>query len=255
VKPIKQGICWGIVCRGDITPERAVAEAKKIGYQAFDFAPEDQWQRIKDAGMELSLISGHQSLRDGMNKPENFDRIHDELMANIEKGAKFGVHNLCCLSGDRYFGLSEIQGIENCAAVLKSVASFAEEKGIVLTTELLNSRVSHPGYQCDHTEWAVHMCKMVDSPSVKVLYDIFHMQIMEGDLIRTIQDNIDFIAHFHTAGNPGRNDLDDQQEIYYPAIARAVAALDYDGFVTHEFGPKGDNLAAIKQAYDAWNVA
>ena len=255
MKPIKQGICWGIVCRGDITPERAVAEAKKIGYQAFDFAPEDQWQRIKDAGMELSLISGHQSLRDGMNKPENFNRIHDELMANIEKGAKFGVHNLCCLSGDRYFGLSEIQGIENCAAVLKSVASFAEEKGIVLTTELLNSRVSHPGYQCDHTEWAVHMCKMVDSPSVKVLYDIFHMQIMEGDLIRTIQNNIDYITHFHTAGNPGRNDLDDQQEIYYPAIARAVAALDYDGFVTHEFGPKGDNLAAIKQAYDAWNVA
>ena len=137
---------------------------------------------------------------------------------------------------------------------MSRIAPYAEEKGVTLTMELLNSRVSHPGYQCDHTEWGVHMCKLVGSPRVKLLYDIFHMQIMEGDLIRTIQNNIQYIAHFHTAGNPGRNDLDDQQEIYYPAIARAVAALDYDGFVTHEFGPKGDNVAAVEQAFAAWTV-
>lgn len=254
MKPIKQGIVWGILCRGDITPERAIVEAKRIGIQAFDFAPEEEWGRIKDAGLELSLIVGHASLRDGMNKPENHDRIADELLANIDKAAQWGIHNLCCFSGDRYFGLSEIAGTEICAECMKRVAPAAEAQGVMLTMELLNSRVSHPGYQCDHTEWGVHMCKLVDSPNVKLLYDIFHMQIMEGDLIRTIQNNIGYFAHMHTAGNPGRNDLDDQQEIYYPAIARAVAALDYDGFVTHEFGPKGDNLAAIEQAYAAWSV-
>ncbi|MEI6502569.1 MAG: TIM barrel protein [Armatimonadota bacterium] len=254
MKPIKQGICWGIICRGDITPERAIVEAKRIGIQAFDFAPAEEWQRIKDAGLELSLVVGHASLRDGLNKRENHDRIFDELMANIDNAAKFGIHNLCCLSGDRYFNLSELAGVEICAEILARVAPFAEEKGVMLTTELLNSRVDHPGYQCDSTEWGVHLCKLVDSPNVKLLYDIYHMQIMEGDLIRTIRNNIGYIAHFHTAGNPGRNDLDDQQEIYYPAIARAIAALDYDGFVTHEFGPKGDNLAAIQQAYEAWNV-
>jgi len=254
VKPIKQGICWGILCRGDITPEQAVAHAKRIGLSAFDFAPEEEWPRIKDAGLELSLVSGHASLRDGMNKPENHDRIVDELSANLDKAAQFGIHNLCCFSGDRYFNLSEIAGTEICAECMSRVAPLAEDKGVTLTMELLNSRVSHPGYQCDRTEWGVHMCKLVASPRVKLLYDIFHMQIMEGDLIRTIQNNIATFAHFHTAGNPGRNDLDDQQEIYYPAIARAVAELDYDGFVTHEFSPKGDNVAAIEQAVAAWTV-
>lgn len=254
MKPIKQGICWGIICRDGRSAQETIDAAKEIGFVAFDFAPEEEWQRVRDSGMELSLVVGHASLRDGLNKPENHDRIYDELMGNIEKAATFGIHNLCCLSGDRYFNLSEIQGMENCAAILGRVAPFAEEKGVMLTTELLNSRVNHPGYQCDNTEWAVHMCKLVDSPNVKLLYDIYHMQIMEGDLIRTIQNNIDYLKHFHTAGNPGRNDLDDQQEIYYPAIARAVAALDYDGFVTHEFGPKGECLAACRQAFEAWNV-
>lgn len=251
---IKQGIVWGIVCRGDVTPEQAIAECQKTGYAAFDFAPEEHWGRIKDAGMELSLIVGHQSLRDGMNKPENHERIYDELMANIEKAAQSGVHNLCCFSGDRYFNLSEIRGTEICAEIMSRVAPFAEENDVTLTMELLNSRVSHPGYQCDRTEWGVHMCKLVCSPRVKLLYDIFHMQIMEGDLIRTIQNNIDYISHFHTAGNPGRNDLDEHQEIYYPAIARAVAELDYQGFVTHEFSPKGDNLEAMRAAYRVWDV-
>jgi len=254
VKPIKQGIVWGILCQQDVTPEKAVVLAKEIGIQAFDFAPEEEWPRIKDAGLELSLIIGHNSLRDGMNKPENHDRIVDELSVNLETAAKFGIHNLCCFSGDRYFNLSEIAGAEHCAECMKRVAPLAEAKGVNLTMELLNSRVDHPGYQCDRTEWAVHMCKLVNSPRVKLLYDIYHMQIMEGDLIRTIQDNIATITHFHTAGYPGRRDLDDQQEIYYPAIARAIQALDYEGFVTHEFGPKGDNVAAIRQAVAAWDV-
>ncbi len=254
MKPIKQGIVWGILCQRDITPDKAVKLAKEIGLQAFDFAPEEEWGRIKDAGLELSLVIGHQSLTDGMNKRENHSRIIDELSANIEKAAQWGIHNLCCFSGNRYFGISDLVGTEICAECMSQVAPLAEEKGVTLVMELLNSRVSHPGYQCDHTEWGVHMCKLVNSPRVRLLYDIFHMQIMEGDLIRTIQDNIQWIAHFHTAGNPGRQNLDDQQEIYYPAIARAVAELDYEGFVVHEFSPKGDNVEAIRQAVAAWTV-
>jgi hydroxypyruvate isomerase len=251
---IKQGICWGIICRNGMSAQEAIDAAKKIGFVAFDFAPEDEWQRIKDNGMELSLVSGHQSLRDGMNKPENFDRIHDELMANIEKAAKFGIHNLCCLSGDRYFNLSEIQGCENCAAVLKSVAAFAEEKGVMLTTELLNSKVDHPGYQCDNTEWGVHLCKLVNSPRVKLLYDIYHMQIMEGDVIRTITKHKDVIGHYHTGGNPGRHEIDESQELNYPAIMKAILANGYTGFVGQEFIPQREAFASLAQGFRICDV-
>jgi hydroxypyruvate isomerase len=254
MKPIKQAICWGVICQGSVTPEQAVQEAKAIGFQAFDFAPEEHWAMIREAGLELSLIGGHQSLRDGMNKRENHDRIYRELKANIEKAAQWGIHNLCCFSGDRYFGVSDLVGAELCAEVMAKAAPVAQTHGVTLVMELLNSRVDHLGYMCDRTEWAVHMCKLVNSPRVKLLYDIYHMQIMEGDLIRTIRDNLQWFAHFHTAGNPGRRDMDETQEIYYPAVARAVAELEYGGFVAHEFGPKGDPIAAAKAAYAAWLV-
>lgn len=254
MKAIKQAICWGVICQQGVTPEQAIAEAKRIGYKAFDFAPEEQWSAIREAGLELSLVVGHQSLRDGMNKRENHERIYRELKTNIQKAAEWGVHNLCCFSGDRYFDISDLVGAEICAEVMAKAAPVAESYGVNLVMELLNSKVDHKGYMCDHTEWGVHMCKMVNSPRVKLLYDIYHMQIQEGDLIRTIRDNIEWIAHFHTAGNPGRRDMDATQEIYYPAIARAVAELDYDGFVAHEFGPKGEPIAAAEAAYKTWLV-
>ncbi|MFQ6097700.1 MAG: hydroxypyruvate isomerase family protein [Armatimonadota bacterium] len=163
------------------------------------------------------------------------------------------IPSLICFSGNRE-GLDDLQGLRNCAACLKRVAGYAEDKGVTLCTELLNSKVNHPDYQCDHTAWGVVLCELVGSPNVKLLYDIYHMQIMEGDIIRTIQNNIEHIGHFHTAGNPGRHDMDDEQELYYPAIARAIANLDYDGFVGHEFSPKGDKMQAMKAAYEVWNV-
>ncbi len=254
MEPIKQGICWGVICQQGVTPEQAISEAKRIGYKAFDFAPEDQWPAIRDAGLELSLVVGHQSLTDGMNKRENHDRIYHELKANIEKAAEWGIRNLCCFSGNRYFGISDLVGAELCAEVMAKAGPVAESYGVNLVMELLNSKVDHPGYMCDHTEWGAHMCKLVNSPRVKLLYDIYHMQIQEGDLIRTIRDNIEWIAHFHTAGNPGRRDMDETQEIYYPAIARALADLGYEGFVSHEFGPKGEPIAAAEGAYKAWLV-
>jgi hydroxypyruvate isomerase len=135
--------------------------------------------------------------------------------------------------------------------MLKRVAPVAADAGVVLAVELLNSKVDHRGYQCDHTAWGVELCRLVNSPAVKLLYDIYHIQIMEGDIIRTIQANHDYFAHYHTAGNPGRGQPDETQEIYYPAVYRAIAQTGYDGFISHEFIPQGDPLAALKKAFEA----
>lgn len=254
MKPIKQSICWGVVAPAG-KPADVVRQVKEIGYSSIEMSPPEIFPIIKEAGLDIAIFVGHQSLADGLNKLENHERIFDELMASFDLAEQYQVPSLLCLSGNRYEGVSDLQGAEICAEILARVAPTAEKKGINLCMELLNSRVNHPGYMCDSTEWGVHVCKMVDSPRVALLYDIYHMQIMEGDLIRTIQNNIQWFKHFHTAGNPGRHDLDDEQEIYYPAIARAVAELDYDGYVGHEFGPKGaDHIAAARAAFDTWNV-
>lgn len=255
MKPIKQSGCWGCFCRGGVTPEQVIAEAKKIGYKSLEMGPKDQFQAIKDAGLDIAIFVGHQSLGDGLNKRENHARIEDELNASLEIAVKYEIPSVLCLSGNRYPQVTDLVGAEICAEILGKVAPAYEAKGVTMCVELLNSKVNHPGYMCDSTEWGVHLCKLVGSPRVKLLYDIYHMQIMEGDLIRTIRNNIEWIGHFHTAANPGRNDMDDMQEIYYPAIARTIAELDYDGYVGHEFGPKGEPLAAMKAAYDVWNVA
>jgi len=255
MKAIKQSGCWGCFCQKGVTPEQLIAEAKRIGYKSLEMGPQEHFGAIKDAGLDIAIFVGHKSLGDGMNKRENHARIEDEILASIEIAKQYEVPSLLCLSGNRYDGVSDLQGAEICAEILAKVAGPAEQAGITLCMELLNSRVNHPGYMCDSTEWGVHVCKMVASPRVKLLYDIYHMQIMEGDLIRTIRDNIQWFGHFHTAGNPGRNDMDETQEIYYPAVARAVAETDYDGYVGHEFLPLGEPLAALQAAYDTWNVS
>ena len=255
MRPIKQSGCWGCFCRGDVTPQQTIAEASKIGYVSLEMGPQEHFGAIREVGLDIAISVGHQSLGDGMNKRENHSRIEDELLASMDLAQEHDVPSLLCFSGNRYEGVSDLQGAEITAQILTRVAGPAEDKGITLCLELLNSKVNHPGYMCDRTEWGVHVCKIVGSPRVKLLYDIYHMQIMEGDLIRTIRENIQWIGHFHTAGNPGRNDMDETQEIYYPAIARAIAELDYDGYVGHEFGPKGEPLAAMKAAYDVWHVA
>jgi hydroxypyruvate isomerase len=255
MKPIKQSGCWGCFCRDDLTPEKLIAEAKRIGYASLEMGPQEYFGAIKDAGLDIAILVGHASLGDGMNKRENSARIEDEMLAAMETALKYEIPSLLCLSGNRYDRVSDIEGAEICAEILGKLAKPAEEKGINICMELLNSRVDHPFYMCDSTEWGVLVCKLVNSPRVKLLYDIYHMQIMEGDLIRTIRDNIQWIGHFHTAGNPGRRDMDDTQEIYYPAVARAIAEADYDGYVGHEFLPKAASAPAMQAAYDTWNVA
>jgi hydroxypyruvate isomerase len=227
---------------------------KSIGYAAVEMLPQDKWQMAKDNGLRIAIIGGHQSLVDGLNKPENHDRIERELRASIALAHEHNIPGVICFSGNRN-GCPDEEGARNTAAGLKRVKKDAEQAGINLCVELLNSRVDHPDYQCDRTDWGVKMCKMVDSPRAKLLYDIYHMQIMEGDLIRTIKNNIEYIGHFHTAGNPGRNDMDETQEIYYPAVMKAIADTGYDLFVGHEFVPRSDVYAAIKAAFDSCNIS
>jgi hydroxypyruvate isomerase len=225
-----------------------------MGITGVEMPPPDKYAALRDAGFTIATIGGHNSLADGLNKRENHDRITDELLASLEIAEKWKIPNLICFSGNRD-GISDLEGAINTIEGLSQVAEDAEDAGVNLILELLNSRVDHPDYQCDHTAWGVQVVTAVNSPRVKLLYDIYHMQIMEGDLIRTITQNIEHIAHFHTAGNPGRKNLDENQEIFYPAIARAIHETGYEGFVGHEFGPQGDPVAALQQAYDQLHVA
>jgi len=250
---IKQSVCSWCFCRDGVTLDQIIEEAAKIGYASVEMPGKEYWGMIKDKGMCIATIIGHGSLTDGLNKRSNHDRIEQELLKNIDVAAENDIPTLICFSGNRE-GLADDEGVEIVAEGLSRVAKVAEEKGINLSMELLNSKVNHKDYQCDHTSWGVEVCKRVNSPRVGLLYDIYHMQIMEGDLIRTIKDNIQHINHFHTAGNPGRHDLDEEQEIYYPAVMRAIADTDYDLYVGQEFVPKGDPLKALRTAFEICDV-
>ncbi len=249
---IKQSLAWGCFSQKN-APEVVIREAARIGYAGVEMSPTELWPAIIDGGLKIITQGGHASLGDGLNKVSNHDRIQRELEASLELAVKWGIPRLIVFSGNRE-GLPDEKGIETTAAGLKRVAKAAEQAGVTLVLELLNSKVDHPDYQCDHTEWGVKVVKAVNSPRVKILYDIYHMQIMEGDVIRTIRNNIDHIGHFHTAGNPGRNDLDETQELYYPPIMRAIAATNYDGYVGQEFTPVGDPIAGLEAGYNVCDV-
>jgi hydroxypyruvate isomerase len=249
---IKHSLAWWCFGR-HATPEELIAKAKAIGYHGVEMAPKELFGQIRDGGLKIVTMGGHASLTDGLNKRENHDRIAREIDANLAMAQEWGIPALIVFSGNRN-GLPDAAGIEITAKGLQRVAKSAEDAGVTLVLELLNSKVDHHDYQCDRTAWGVAVCEAVGSPRVKLLYDIYHMQIMEGDVIRTIRDNIAHIGHFHTAGNPGRNELDETQELYYPAIMRAIADTGYDGFVGQELIPKGEPFAALDQAYRACDV-
>ena len=251
---IKQSACYPIFKPQDMDLVDLFRLCAEIGYPAVEFwvRPPDYEAIIdlaKQNGMVLASMTGHNSLPDGLNKRSNHDRIEAELRESIDIAAKHGVPGLICFSGNRQPFQTEMEAIEACVDGLKRIAPYAEEKGINLNMELLNSKVNHPGYQCDHTAWGVAVCERVNSPRVKLLYDIYHMQIMEGDIIRTIRENIKWIGHFHTAGNPGRNDMDDTQELNYAGICRAIAKTGYNLYVGHEFKPNGDLTDALKSTF------
>ena len=249
---IRQSLCFGAFARSR-SPEEVIAAAADIGYASVEMLPPQHWQTVKDHGMDIAIIVGHASLPDGLNKKKNRDRIEVELKETIDLAVEHDIPSLITFSGNRE-DRSQQEGLDNCVEGLLRVKSYAEQKGITLCMELLNSKVDHPDYQCDRTTWGVEVCRAVDSPRVKLLYDIYHMQIMEGDLIRTIEEHHEWIAHYHTAGNPGRKDLDDQQEICYPPVMRAIARTGYRGYVGHEYSPKGDAIESMRATFDTCDV-
>jgi len=256
---IKQSFCYPCFKDADMSLDELCRQAAAIGYAGVElwFRGEDFDELVAAAkahGLVVASMCGHESLTAGLNNRADHDRIEAEILESIIIAENLSIPNLICFSGNRISGLSDADGIAATAAGLKRVAGRAEAHGITLNIELLNSRIDHPGYQCDHTAWGVAVCEAVGSPRVKLLYDIYHMQIMEGDVIRTIEANIAHLGHFHTAGNPGRRDLDDQQELNYPPICRAIAATGFTGYLAHEFSPKGDRIEGLKAAFELCDV-
>ena len=259
--PIKQSVCFPIF-GGRIDDLNAlIRNVAEIGYSAVELwrrADLDDYEAVieeaRSAGLAVASMAGHDSLPEGVNKPENHDRIEGELKESIDIAARHGIPGLICFSGIRNHGQSDLEGLVECAKGMRKIAPYAEEKGVNLNVELLNSKVDHPEYQCDHTDWGVALCEAVGSPRVKLLFDIYHMQIMEGDIIRTIRRNIRWIGHFHTAGNPGREDMDDTQELNYRGICTAIAGSGYDLYVAHEYVPKGDLIESLRTAFELCDV-
>jgi hydroxypyruvate isomerase len=256
---IQQSVCYPIAKPPDMNVDRFFGEVAAIGYRAVEMWGRDgDFPAVMKAaakhGLKVVSMIGVGSLDNGLNCRENHVRIEAELRESINVAADHGIPGLICFSGNRRPQLSDEEGALITAEGLRRIAPYAEQKGVNLNLELLNSKVDHKGYQCDHTAWAVSVHEQVKSPRVKILYDIYHMQIMEGDVIRTIRETIARIGHFHTAGVPGRNDMDDTQELNYRAIAAAISATGYSLYVGHEFSPKGDALAALKNTFDLFDV-
>jgi hydroxypyruvate isomerase len=250
---IQQSLCIPMFKPRDLSLDEFCRTVASLGFGAVEIWGRDEsFPELLAAAashkLTVASMCGAASLTDGLNNRANHDLIASQLRQSIDLAAKHRIGGLICFSGNRHAGADDAAAIDACADGLKRVAPYAQAKGVNLNLELLNSKIDHLGYQCDHTAWGVAVCRKVASPRVKLLYDIYHMQIMEGDVIRTIRDNIAWIGHFHTAGVPGRNDMDDTQELNYAAICRAIAATGYGLYVGHEFVPRGDWIAALAAA-------
>lgn len=229
---------------------------KEIGFSAIDLIGPKDWPMLQKYGIFSSMCytAGENSLTKGFNDPSQHDRLIKDHLEIIPLMRKAGYKSVICFSGNRN-GMDDETGMRNCAEALKKVMPLAEENGITVMMELLNSKVDHKDYMCDHTDWGVGLCKMVGSNNFKLLYDIYHMQIDEGDVIRTIRDNKDYIGHYHTAGVPGRNEIDETQELYYPAIMRAILDTGFKGYVAQEFMPKAaDKVSSLIEAIRTCDV-
>jgi hydroxypyruvate isomerase len=244
---------WSFVDRG-VEAGELIRAAARIGYDGIELADEEYWPAIVDAGLAIASHRGHATLESGLNARQNHDRIERELLASIALAQQWGNPVLICFSGNRN-GLSDEEGIENTALGLSRVARAAEEAGVTLALELLNSKIDHPDYQCDHTAWGLEVVRRVASPAVKLLYDVYHMQVMEGDVIRAIETHHDAFAHYHIAGNPGRQEPDLTQELWYPAIYTAIARTGFAGWVGMEYLPRADPIASLQAALDTFRAA
>ena len=241
---LKQAVCRGVFRGLNLDLEAQCRETARLGGHGIDLVGPADFPTLKKYGLVPTMVPGGGSIKSGINDPKNHAALEASVRQLIGQAAEAGAPNLIILAGDRT-GISDEQGLTNCVDFLNKVKGTAEERNVTLCMELLNSKVDHPGYMCDHTTWGVEICKRVNSPRVKLLYDIYHMQIMEGDVIRTIKQNIQYIGHFHTAGNPGRHEFDETQELNYPPICRAIADLGYQGYISHEYTPTKEPLETL----------
>src|SRR3954447_25419604 len=239
---------WSFADRG-ASADELIRGAAAMGYDAVELAPENLWPAMTDAGLAIATHGGHGSIPSGLNRIENHDRIEREIIANLELAQRWNIPVLICFSGNRE-GLDDEAAIEPTARGLSHVARAAEDAGVTLALELLNSKIDHPDYQCDHTAWGVQVVEQVNSPRVRLLYDAYHMQIMEGDIIRTIADHGSHFGHYHVAGNPGRHEPDRTQELWYPAIYEAINSTGFEDYVGMEFIPRGNPLVSLQAALD-----
>lgn len=251
-------------CYPKVPFDQLCSAGKEMGLTSIDLVDPPDFETMKKHGLTSAMVSfpsiagpnGEKvgSIPFGFNNPAFHDLLVQAYEPLIKASAAFGAKHVICFSGNRN-GMDEETGIKNCAAGLKKVLPIAEKHGITLVMELLNSKVNHPDYMCDHSAWGVALCKAIGSESFKLLYDIYHMQIMEGDVIATIKRDHQYFAHYHTGGVPGRHEIDDTQELNYPAIMRAIVDTGYKGHVAQEFIPaKPDVLASLKQAVGICDV-
>jgi len=249
---IQQSVCqW---CYSKIPVERLAEAAAKMGLKGVDLLQPDQYELPRPFGLLCTMgYAGGGDIKSALNRVENHAAIEQAFRSNIPRAAKAAVPNVITFSGNRG-GMSDDEGARNTIVGLNRVKKIAEDNGVTICLELLNSKRDHHDYMCDHTTWGVRVVQEVNSPNVKLLYDIYHMQIMEGDLIDTIRQNIQWIGHFHTGGVPGRHELDNTQEVQWEAVMRAIADAGFPGYVAHEFVPKGDPLTSLRNAVDLCDV-
>ena len=252
---LHQCVTTGVFRGSGMSIDAMARAAAQQGAYGFDLIGPKDWPVLKQHGLVPTMMPPPWggTIPDGLNRKENHARIEKTIREAIDLCAANGVPNVITLSGYRR-GMSDEEGADNCVLFLNKVKAQAEDKNINICMELLNSKVDHKDYMCDHTSWGVGVMKRVGSPRVKLLYDIYHMQIMEGDIARTIRDNIQYIEHFHTGGNPGRHEINGTQELDYHFVSKAIADLGFQGQIAHEYTPVRDPIASLKQAMEICDV-
>ncbi|HOZ46222.1 MAG TPA: TIM barrel protein [Candidatus Hydrogenedentes bacterium] len=247
---LKQSVCkW---CY-QMSLDDLCMHAAAIGLKGIDLLNPDEWPVAKAHGLICAMANGPSGIARGWNRPQDHDTLVAKSEELLPKVAEAGLPNMIVLSGNRD-GLPDDEGVRNCAKGLKRIMPLAEKLGVTVCMELLNSKRDHKDYQCDHTAWGVELVKQIGSDRFKLLYDIYHMQLMEGDIIATIQENIQYIGHFHTGGAPGRNEIDDSQELNYRRIAQAIVDTGFTGYLAQEFIPKRDPVESLRQAAQICDV-
>lgn len=250
---INHSVCrW---CYNDVSLEDLCKAANEIGLKSIELVGPSEWHILKEHGLDCAMPQGAgMGIERGFNDPNNHDELVKSYTEVIPKVAEAGFKQIICFSGNRR-GMDDETGIKNCVEGLKRLMPVAEKHNIIMCMELLNSKVNHKDYHADHTAWGAEVCKRVGSENIKLLYDIYHMQIMEGDIIATIRKFHPYISHYHTGGVPGRNEIDESQELYYPVIMEAIVETGYKGYVGQEFIPRRpDKLASLKQGVEICDV-